>query len=841
MKNIKLAWKLTIGFGLVLILTGVVAVVGYNGITSMARNAALADAANLFVKNILESRRNEKNFVIRGATVLAGDSQNAVEKMDALMVDFKAQLADTRDKFRDTADVETIDTVTADLATYELAFQEYVSLEDQKTEADATMVKAANDVLAIVADMQASQKEKLGTKVTANNAILKDRTANAIDTNQLVKSLLETNGYQKDFILRQEQKSVDGLNREVKESTALLETLKPRLPDPASKSEVDKVVAGLQSYQDAFKNYVTAAAAENQAGMDEAEAQMAQAFDQVLQVAEGMQAYRNSRLLTDMETNEIYLNDQLTNTNEANQLVRLMQEARQSERDFMLHKDPKYGDMVNETIDNMVSMMKEMKVKFTDSTDTTLAEAIVANLQDYQTAFNNYAAAVAEQTKQESTLVATARNVQGEADSLLMEQQAKMVSAQTTALSLSLLVAAIALVLGVGGAIGISRTITRPIAELQRISEEVAGGNVAVAININQRDEIGALANAFRELVAYFQTMAAAAEKMAQGDLSVSVTPKSEQDVLGHAFVRMIDNLRQLIGTVADNAASLGAASAQLSATAGQASSAASQVASTIQQVASGTAQQVQAVTRSVDIVEQVNRAIEAARAGEHGKGFAVVADEVRKLAEKSAGATKEIAGLIKGIQQTVNEAVQAMNDGTREVEEGVSRANEAGQALNNIVDAAEVVNRQVKSITAAAVEMNAATDELVNAMETVSAIVEENTASTEEMAAGSGEVGLAIESIASVSEENSAATEEVSAATEEMNAQVEEVTASAQSLSEMARNLQQVVAQFKLNGAAPANDPSPSSSHSEIGRYTPSPEPYRVSNGHGTKMAGRG
>jgi methyl-accepting chemotaxis protein len=194
-----------------------------------------------------------------------------------------------------------------------------------------------------------------------------------------------------------------------------------------------------------------------------------------------------------------------------------------------------------------------------------------------------------------------------------------------------------------------------------------------------------------------------------------------------------------------------------------------------------------------------LNAAIEAARAGEHGKGFAVVADEVRKLAERSSLATKEIGGLIGGILTTVNEAVKAMEEGSKEVELGVVTANQAGTALSEILSAAEAVNKQATLASEASGRMKVASEELVSAVDSVSAIVEENTASTEEMAANSTEVTQAIESIASVSEENSAAIEEVSASTEEMSAQVEEVTASASSLAEMAQTLQEVVAQFKL------------------------------------------
>ncbi|MCV4275808.1 methyl-accepting chemotaxis protein [Pseudomonas capsici] len=95
-----------------------------------------------------------------------------------------------------------------------------------------------------------------------------------------------------------------------------------------------------------------------------------------------------------------------------------------------------------------------------------------------------------------------------------------------------------------------------------------------------------------------------------------------------------------------------------------------------------------------------LNAAIEAARAGEHGRGFAVVADEVRQLAGRTSKATEEIIIVVQQNQKLADDAVQGMANSRAQAEQGLSLANQAGEVIIEIQEAAQQVVSAVGQFT---------------------------------------------------------------------------------------------------------------------------------------------
>lgn len=180
-----------------------------------------------------------------------------------------------------------------------------------------------------------------------------------------------------------------------------------------------------------------------------------------------------------------------------------------------------------------------------------------------------------------------------------------------------------------------------------------------------------------------------------------------------------------------------------------------------------------------------LNAAIEAARAGDQGKGFAVVADEVRKLAEDSTNSAKQIAELIKAVQQGVSTAVKAMEASGAEITDGANLAAEAGASLTAIQHATDNVSKAAKSGEETVVSIKTEFKQVSEAIASAAAISQETAAGAQEMSASAEEV--------------SASAQTVSAAVQQQKAQIDEVAASAERLNSLALELKKSVGRFVL------------------------------------------
>lgn len=329
--------------------------------------------------------------------------------------------------------------------------------------------------------------------------------------------------------------------------------------------------------------------------------------------------------------------------------------------------------------------------------------------------------------------------------------------------------------------------IIKPLDEMERVSEEMASGNMQVSMEYEADDEFGVVAASMRKMVntlqSYIDDISNVMKRLADGDLTTTsqvqfhgdfvqiaksivltlesfnstltqiamasdqVNSGSEQvasgaQALSQSVTEQASSLQQLSATIneisnqvqvnADNANLANERVTNVGREVSESNAKMKQLIEAMENISNSSTEIAKIIKTIEDIAFQtnllaLNAAVEAARAGTAGKGFAVVADEVRNLASKSADASKDTSLLIE--------------NSLGAVENGVRLVDETAKSLDLVVDGASEVIDTIEKISEASVQQADAINQITIGVDQISSVVQTNSATAEQSAAASEEL----------------------------------------------------------------------------------------------------
>ncbi len=233
----------------------------------------------------------------------------------------------------------------------------------------------------------------------------------------------------------------------------------------------------------------------------------------------------------------------------------------------------------------------------------------------------------------------------------------------------------IAVVLGGLIAFYTAKSIKDPLYHLIEVAQRISNtGDLDQTIDVHRGDELGALAENFNQMVLHLKEMASVSAAIAEGELSVVVQPRSQQDTMAKAFAQMTQGLRQMVRQVRDSASQVASGAGQMASASDESAKVSVQAASAIDEVTSTMHEM------SVNVQNVVkNTQVQASSVAETSASIDQMVTSIQRVADTA----KLLVDISYRSREEARSGMVTMDKAT----EGLNRTSQAIQSSSEIID----------------------------------------------------------------------------------------------------------------------------------------------------------
>ncbi len=780
-RNLKISNKLGIGFGVVLVLTCFVAILGYKQINMLGSRIFKIDSASNIINSSNMARINALYYIWKVEDKYA----DGVEENLGNLID-KAE--EVKPEFTSKDDQDNINAIIQSATNYKRNFAtNYVKARTEESENIYSLYGISNNIEKVITRVLNDQESDYKSLSGNNSSIekIQDKVQKIIDGNLVAKNFMAAKSNSAFFFYSSKSEYFESALAEIQKAENVLVQLRGRYNNPAHVRAADELLSLLESYKDGLQQVVDARVGGNNTvkelagdGVIVQKAVETILSGQLRKTQERLAISKSTMIWGAVIIVLIGLAFAILITRGivkpikifSNKMVRVREDNDFSERVDILSKDEvgqaavAFNGLIEsvqaaisdaiEVVSSIAAGSFERKVIVDVKGDLdNLKQGInfsVDNMKETMDALNTIMQSMAQGEFSKRIEVDLKGEYKKSADTALESMQAL----DNAILSINSVMASVAqadlsrrIEIKLLGDLGKLKqninqsldAVSNAVDDITRLTVALSDGNLKERIVKDHPGQFGILKNALNqtmnnvsEVVSNIATAAdivsSASNEIADGNSDMSKRTEEQASSLEETASSM-EELTSTVKQNAENASQANQIAVSARQTADHGGSIVNQAVQAMEEINTSSTK----IADIIGVIDEIafqtnllalNASVEAARAGEQGRGFAVVATEVRNLAQRSATAAKEIKELIQ--------------DSVVKVKAGSDLVEQSGKTLNDIVSGVKKVGDMIAEIAAASHEQTAGIGQVNQALANMDDITQRNAALAEEASANS-------------------------------------------------------------------------------------------------------